>query len=727
MIKKFLLTILLFPSLLFCIDWTVMVYMCADNSMHEQSYVDIDEMTQIGSSDKVKIIIQVDNIASSSEPGCRRYLINQNNRELITNLGEIDMANPQTLIDFVRFTQARFTAKNYLLILWDHGNGWPIGSYSAYKNKAIIYDQSSNNWIGIADGELKFALNEIKNRLGKKVSLLCFDACLMAMAEVADEIADGADIMLAAQDQNPWDGLPYHDIFSYLTNNPSISPQNYARQIVNLWIASYNNGSQGYETCTFSAVDLSKFRQARDKFSQTCHLLIENAYTQAMRDARNQTQTFSIEHIPPMPSDDYIDLIDFLDQSLTAITSPAHKINIEKTIQDFQSAVIQSQQNGSYLDKAKGISVWFPDNYLTLKNNYLEYQNLTWSKQINWLKFLNNYFSTDDIKPTPVLVSSSPVGNKNNFRLSWSNSYDLARVNYNIIEVQNLEQIFSDSGNDFANWINNGFKTITDTFHSAAKAFYSDSGNAIEHTLNLTYPVSLPSGSLLSFWSFYETEDIYGTNETPKRDVFYVEYAQVDRNYIIIDSFYGSSRIWTEHRYLLPPQDNFFLRFRYLTDATISRLGVYLDDITITAFDNVRDIGVNLIDTCFAFFNLGQNTYHYLVTPVDSFGNIGFTSEFGTVNIQSYCEPYSMPSPFFTDCRIICDYPSVGPPEYFLRLFIYTLNGELVKQFDDTYFNQNTVYWDGRNQAGQEVASGLYIVVLTAGNFTRIGKIAKVK
>lgn len=704
-----------------------MVYMCADNSMHEQSYVDIAEMEQIGSSDKVKIVLQVDHLEVSNEPGCRRYYIAQNNRELISDLGQIDMANPQTLIDFVRFAKARFTAQNYLLILWDHGNGWPIGSYTAHKDKAIIYDQSSNNWIGVADNELKYALNEIKNILGKKISILCFDACLMAMAEVADEASGAAGIMLGAQDLNPWDGLPYHDVLSYLTNNFSVSPYHLARQIVNLWTASYQNGSQGNQTCAFSALDLSRFRTAREKFSQTCRILVKNGSTQAMCDARNLTQTFSIEHIPPTASDDYIDLIDFLTQSLSAITNPTDRTEIEKTIRDFQSAVIHNQYNGSHLNRAQGISVWFPDNYLSLKNNYLNYQNLTWAKQINWLKFLNNYFSADDIKPTAVTISASPVGKRNDFKLSWSHSADLARVCYNLKEVQILNQQYTDSCNDFANWTNCGFKISSDSFHSAPKTFYSDSGNSIEHTLTLNNPIILPSGGLLSFWSYYETEQRYASDHTLKCDVFYIECARADQNYLIIDSFYGSNRTWTEHRYLLPQQDSLYLRFRYRTDPTICRLGVYIDDIKIISFDNIRDIGANLPDTCFSFYNLSQNTFHYLVTPIDSFGNIGFTSQFYPVTIQNYSEPYSLPSPFFSDCRIYCDFPSAATSEHFLRLFIYTINGELIRQFDDSHFNQNTVYWDGRNQAGQEVASGLYLVVLKAGNFTRIGKIAKVR
>lgn len=724
MIKKLvLIAFLLLPIFLFSIDWTVMVYMCADNSMNEQSYVDISEMMQVGSTAQVKIVVQIDNLMSSIEPGCHRYLITKNNKELIASLGETDMANPQTLIDFVRFARWSYPAQKYLLILWDHANGWPVGTYYAYKDKAIIYDQSSNNWIGVADGELKHAITEIKNILGKKISILAFDACLMAMAEVADEISDGADIIFASEDLTPWDGLPYQDILSYLTTNNNTSAKNLSKNMVDLAVNSYNNGSQGNNPCTFSAIDLSLFIQARNNFGQNLLFLTQSSHTQAMQNARAQSQTFSIEHNPPTSSDDYLDLIDFLYHARNAITNQTDRDKINNTITRFESCVIEHKNVGAYLNNAKGISIWFPDNYLTFKYQYKDYQNLNWAKKVNWLSFLNNYFSADDIKPNPVTISSSAIGIKNNFTLFWSRSYDLASIRYNIKEIKTMSTIFSDDCNDFTHWTSAGFSISVEQAHSSNKSFYSGYGNSINNILTLVNPISLPDGGLLSFWSYYETEENYRTNYAIKRDVFYVEISANGIDYLVLDSFYGSNRTWGEHRYLLDNQETLYLRFRYVTDASISRLGVYLDHINIITFSGVRNITNNIADTNFNFFNLNQDTYYYLITPTDSFGNIGYTSQAYKISIRTFAEPYSLPAPFFTDCKIYCDYPLQAEPD----LYIYTLNGELIRKFTHAQFNNNLVYWDGCNQNGQAVASGLFLVLIKAPNFTRLGKIAKAR
>ncbi|MEO0076129.1 MAG: clostripain-related cysteine peptidase, partial [candidate division WOR-3 bacterium] len=577
----------LFFSSAVAIDWTVMIYMCADNSMNDQSYIDLQEMMQVGSTDNVKIIVQIDNAAFGTETGCRRYLIKNNQKELLVDLGEVDMANPQTLIDFARFTNSYYRANRYLLILWDHGNGWPIGEYCANSEKGVIYDQSSNNWIGVADGELRYAVNEIKKILSKKISILAFDACLMAMTEVASEIADGAEFMFASEEVIPNNGLPYADILSLIVSQPTIATTQIAKQLVDISVNSYNYGSQGYHPCTFSAIDLKQYSKAAKKFSTTCQMLTAYANTNSVKQARSSVQTFSIEsyQIPPSNYDDYIDLIDLLEKINQGITNPADYENIQRIIKEFNKAVINNRFIGSYLANAKGISVWFPDNYLAFKRSLAEYQNLTWANTTFWLTFLNNYYAADDIKPSPVNILNPTHGQKNDFRLYWSKSNDLSPVQYTLLQINDLKLIFQDNCDSTSFWIAEGFITSTQYYYSSSKSFFSSIGNNLNNKLALKDSFSMPDGGLLSFMTYYETEERF-INGHYKRDVFYVEMLDTNGHYQILDSCYGISRQWTEHRYLLPRTEKLKIRFRYQTDATNTSFGVYIDDIKIYTFTN---------------------------------------------------------------------------------------------------------------------------------------------
>jgi hypothetical protein len=702
-------------------EWTVMIYMCADNSMIQQSLDDINEITQAPSTDEVKIILQLDNHYSISNSITERYLIGINGLELLQSLGEIDMADPQSLINFVDFGIRHYPASKYLLVLWDHGNGWPIGSYGSYKNKAVIYDETSNNWLGVADGELSYALAEIKKILRKKLSVLVFDACLMGMAEVMAEIAGTTEIIVASEEIVPANGLPYNEILGWLISNPRTSLEQIARQIVNLAVSSYQNGSQGTHPVTFSAVNLSKFTSAFLNFGRIWPKLRNYASETYLRQIRLSTQTFSIEHNPPTPNDDYVDLLDFLTSFCEELRDIKIKLELQDVINQFRNSIIISRAYGAYLTRAQGISVWFPDNYLAFKYQINEYKNLGWGKNTSWLPFLNDYFGLDDVKPTSVNLIVTGHAHNNSFNLSWSKSFDLSRVNYNVLETQGREEILFDEANNFELWQTQGFVVSSNQNYSPPFAFYSQEGNMLDHILTLNFPLTLPHGGLLSFYTYYVTEESYIHNK-PKFDIAYLEVSYDNNQFWAIDSFYGIKPYWTEYRYFLPKSENLYLRFRYKTDGSISRIGVYIDNITVAKFTNLRLIVQNYCDTCFYFFQHRKGSYEYYIVPQDSYGNTGFISQPVLVTLHEYTEPYSLPSPFYDDCKIICDFPQDLSP----TLYLYTITGELIAKFPHETFRHDTVYWSGTNINNQPVASGIYCAVLIANNFKKSGKLVKV-
>ena len=87
------------------------------------------------------------------------------------------------------------------------------------------------------------------------------------------------------------------------------------------------------------------------------------------------------------------------------------------------------------------------------------------------------------------------------------------------------------------------------------------------------------------------------------------------------------------------------------------------------------------------------------------------------------------------ETALLANYPNPFNPETWIpyqlaepaevTLAIYDINGQLVRrlavghQAAGVYQSQSrAVYWDGRNQFGGSVASGLYFYTLTAGDFT---------
>ena len=92
-----------------------------------------------------------------------------------------------------------------------------------------------------------------------------------------------------------------------------------------------------------------------------------------------------------------------------------------------------------------------------------------------------------------------------------------------------------------------------------------------------------------------------------------------------------------------------------------------------------------------------------------------------------------------TVCRkkteLFANYPNPFNPETWIpyqlskpadvTLTIYAVNGQMVRrlglghQSAGMYQNRSrAAYWDGKNEVGEPVASGLYFYTLTAGDFT---------
>ena len=134
--------------------------------------------------------------------------------------GDLNTGSTKTLVDFVQWAHHLFPAERYALVLWGHGSGhddqnvyradpWigkprtaarlaqrRLGFFSGTRRSILEqgptrgygYDDTAGDFLD--NGELRKALLQVKEILGRKLDLLGFDACLMAMIEVAYQIHD---------------------------------------------------------------------------------------------------------------------------------------------------------------------------------------------------------------------------------------------------------------------------------------------------------------------------------------------------------------------------------------------------------------------------------------------------------------------------------------------------------------------------------------------------------
>jgi hypothetical protein len=384
----------LFPPINNTAEWTVMVYLDADNNLESAGIDDINEMEIVGSTTEVNIVVQVDripysvlaannegyadDISNSNWTATRRYYITQDfdpfqiNSQLISDLGELNMGDPQTLVDFTNWATTNYPAKKYLLVIWNHGGGFRSLSLT----KDIAWDDTSGG-DKITMPELEYALSAISAQIGKKIDIVGMDACLMAMTEVAYQIKDYADILVASEENEPGDGWPYDTILGELSGNPLVSSGQLAVDIVDKYIFSYPYGN-----VTQSAIDLSYMDTLTGQLSDLALTIMSDNLTPKYNylNAANSSQYYG--------DWDFIDLYDFCNQLLTYSNSLEVKniaLNIQQTL---NYAVIKSGYSGGSVSGSKGLSIYFP--YIAY-HHYYNYTNFSqdtlWDEMLSYLGY----------------------------------------------------------------------------------------------------------------------------------------------------------------------------------------------------------------------------------------------------------------------------------------------------------------------------------------------------
>ncbi|RLG81477.1 MAG: hypothetical protein DRO09_01950, partial [Thermoprotei archaeon] len=355
-------------------QWTFMVYLDAANNLEGVGIEDFLEMSSVGSTTDVAIIVLMDRISGYDTSygdwtDTRIFYVEQGDEPYDTTAdeswGERNMGDPQTIVDFVTWCVANYPAEHYALILWDHGGGL----------SGVCWDEDNGD-DNINLFELRNALETIYTDLGMKLDILGFDACLMGMIEVAYQCRDYVDYIVFSQEYEPGDGWPYDDILDPLVNNPAMSPADFAVLIAQKYVESYNGGSQGTDTyATQSAINISALETVTfRKLDRIIGELIRDydIYSTAISNAVSNAESFD--------DPEEKDLIHFLVLLKGEVSDPDLVNLIDETV----DAVNASIMYGGHLSghpNAHGLSAFFPSDY------YTDYNDILMSIHHQWDEF----------------------------------------------------------------------------------------------------------------------------------------------------------------------------------------------------------------------------------------------------------------------------------------------------------------------------------------------------
>ncbi len=383
-----------------------MLYQDADDQILEQDiFVDLNEAERVGSTDRVTIVAQLDRYRGAFQgdgdwTSARRYLVTQDNNlnkvssQMVDDLGEVNMADASTLVDFVTWAMASYPADRTMLVLSDHGMGWPGG----WSDPAPASSDSGRApLIAALDGDFLFlseidqALSEISQQTGvEKLDIIGMDACLMSQLEVYAALQPYAHIGVASEEVEPSLGWAYAGFLQKLVDNPDMSGQELAADVVSSYVSqdlrilddqarqeflrqgSPMGGFFGVSSVTadqlarqigrdgtLTAVDLDSLPDLMTQFNNFAYIL-QNEDQSTIATARNYAQSYtSVFGKQSVPS--YIDMGHFI-QLITREANSSEVTQAANAVIAAMNTSILAEKHGSGKPGSTGIAIYFPNS-----------------------------------------------------------------------------------------------------------------------------------------------------------------------------------------------------------------------------------------------------------------------------------------------------------------------------------------------------------------------------
>ena len=344
--------------------WTVAIYISADNTLSDNVQDDMDEITQAGIADNVRVVALVD----QSSVGDSRLLTFSNGawntRQLtVVNASwgnELSMGAPSTLRDFVSWAFSEYPSEHTALDLWGHGAGW----------SGVCMDRG--DWLTLP--ELSGAL------AGQNLDLISIDACQMGMVEVAYQLRDCADVLVASEKDVPAEGWQYGDWLSGMAGaGNATAAGTVLAQMYMAWALNHSAYS-----ATVAVIDLGRIGSLAGPLDSFSHELIASwpLLRADITNARITTEKYD--------GDAEYDLTHFARNIAMRGGSPrlARDANVAE---EFVAWTVLYRDAWTRLgdepaENANGLSIWFPSNGV-----HPSYRALYFAADTQWDDFLDAY------------------------------------------------------------------------------------------------------------------------------------------------------------------------------------------------------------------------------------------------------------------------------------------------------------------------------------------------
>lgn len=349
-------------------NWTWIFYDDADFYRAYDPLKDFAEEARSG--ENLDVIVLQD---KEHSPAKMWYIDENHNKELLQEMGEINMGDYKTLRDFIDYCKNNFSSERYLLSVYNHGGGW-TGACS---------DDTDKGWLTMNDMQ--------KALIGTGgVDIICFTApCLMGALESVYELRECVDLYIGSEEYSGyghWFGT-IEGICNILNNNPDLSIIEIGEQIIQL----IENNTPWPESITMSAIITDKTEELVEPIDIVARDLTNNINESFYNfwSVYGDVQSFGNGFC--------MDVYDFAEKCLSVETNQTICQNLEN-IMNYMSEAVIAECHGSEYPDAHGLTIYFPDPpKYSYDSTYADPDfELDFSQNTVWDEFLIAYLDIPD-------------------------------------------------------------------------------------------------------------------------------------------------------------------------------------------------------------------------------------------------------------------------------------------------------------------------------------------
>lgn len=337
---------------------------------------------------------------------------------------EVDMNDPETLTNFVKWGQNQFPNTHYYLSIADHGQAIA----------GIAWDETFSRTLnGPPSRPVYLRTREIDNALAdptlQKLDILHLDACSMNTIETAYELRQVADYLISSQFLT-WNTFVYQN---YINNvQQEMAPSDFARTVAQTYSSSVQALRKDPLPFTISVLDLRYTPLVHNAIADLAQALngeIGKTITlDTLSTVRNESQIFESEnearnYAHETQKDFYVDVADWTTQLLKTTSQPVIQtkgealLNLLTAPEKFvvftqaHSGTMLPKHQSAYidLDRASGLSIFYPvEDPHGLVQHYIRHNLFDFTRESNWPEFLQAgglLGQSDPLGPLPQLVA----------------------------------------------------------------------------------------------------------------------------------------------------------------------------------------------------------------------------------------------------------------------------------------------------------------------------------